>query len=155
MVRDKGREEGVFPSSVPPLSRQEEELALHSRPQGRVAHLHLPHPGPALLRCSGKVQGSISQVLQQVKGRDRSPSLVVLLGSSSSACDQRSRQKASFVEATTQQTRDRAGSPHEHSLIRNPHIVGQSYCADQMRCSVGSAECHSSEGQADTSPCWL
>lgn len=160
MVTDKGREEGVFPSSVPPLSRQEVELAvLQSCPQGRAAHLHLPHPGPALLYCPGKVQGWLSQGWQQMKGRDRYP-LVILLGSSSSAFQERSGKREGrgslLVEATTQQTRDRAGSPTRTlSLTCNPHIVGQLYSAAQARLVGALLRTTGGEGQESISPCWL
>jgi hypothetical protein len=37
------------------------------------AYPQSPHPGPALLCCPGEVQDSLSQVLQLMRGRDRSP----------------------------------------------------------------------------------
>lgn len=49
---------------------------LLSHPQGQLSHISLPGPGP--LCCLGEVQGSFSPVLQWVRGRTSSSSLLSL-----------------------------------------------------------------------------
>jgi hypothetical protein len=73
VARSKGVE-GIFAQARPGVSERAALPCFH--PQARL--ICAPPAGPVLLCYPGKVQGLLSLVLQEMRGRDSSPTLMTL-----------------------------------------------------------------------------